>query len=202
MYAKLSGIGTHSGTIIPVADRLPKNSNASLMASLISRARVPRMSAPKSASATIRSVRSLKSSYTSRTDRIAQSFFRSSRPALAMALAYVSTAALRNAGLESLRCLAHESPSLTSRPSPAKLDPGKNAVPSLTNSSARSIMTSAATVGSETRTTRSPARERPTTSPWSRWVLTMNASGSAPSSTAASPAGPGGNPWGGGAAAR
>ena len=75
-------------------------------------------------------------------------------------------------------------------------------MPSLTKSPARSIMTSAATFGSETSTTRSPARDSPTTSPCRRCVSTMNARGSAPSATATSSGGPGENPAGGGAAAR
>ena len=61
----------------------------------------------------------------------------------------------------------------------------------MTKSPARSIMTSAATFGSETSTTRSPARDSPTTSPCRRCVSTMNARGSAPSATATSSGGPG-----------
>ena len=84
LYRTLSGIGTHSGTMKPVLDRFPKNSKASLIAALISIARAPRTSAPKSASATTRRVRVLKSSYTSRTDRVFHSFERSDTPAFAM----------------------------------------------------------------------------------------------------------------------
>jgi len=45
------------------------------------------------------------------------------------ACAYVLMAALRNAGFESRRCRFQVSPSLTRRPFPARLLPGKKAVP-------------------------------------------------------------------------
>ncbi len=50
----------------------------------------------------------------------------------ALTAAYVSTAALLKPGLVSCRCLCQTAPSLTSRPLPARLLPGKNAVPSCT----------------------------------------------------------------------
>lgn len=51
---------------------------------------------------------------------------------VALTAAYVSTAALLKPGLVSCRCLCQTAPSLTSRPLPARLLPGKNAVPSCT----------------------------------------------------------------------
>ncbi len=57
------------------------------------------------------------------------------------ALPHLSTAALRKAGLLSLRWRRHTGPSLTSSPLPASALPGKKAVPCLMNTSARSIRT-------------------------------------------------------------
>mmetsp|Transcript_20745 Transcript_20745/g.67188 ORF Transcript_20745/g.67188 Transcript_20745/m.67188 type:complete len:344 (+) Transcript_20745:76-1107(+) len=60
-YWRLSGVGAHSGSANPIAALRPKNSNASAIAATMVRALCPRMSAPKSARAAMRSVRSLKS---------------------------------------------------------------------------------------------------------------------------------------------
>lgn len=49
---------------------------------------------------------------------------------VALTAAYVSTAALLKPGLVSCLCRCQTAPSLTSRPLPARLLPGKNAVPS------------------------------------------------------------------------
>mmetsp|Transcript_1990 Transcript_1990/g.6492 ORF Transcript_1990/g.6492 Transcript_1990/m.6492 type:complete len:401 (-) Transcript_1990:204-1406(-) len=130
LYRTLSNVGAHSGIIIPVAARRPKNSKLSFIARLIVAALAPSTSAPNNARATISNVASLKSAYTSLTPRLDQSRAIIFAPTSTMHFAYVSTAALRNAGLLNRRCLAHVSPSLTNNPFPASDDPGKNAVPS------------------------------------------------------------------------
>mmetsp|Transcript_3229 Transcript_3229/g.12465 ORF Transcript_3229/g.12465 Transcript_3229/m.12465 type:complete len:265 (-) Transcript_3229:385-1179(-) len=130
LYRTLSKVGAHSGIIIPVAARRPKNSKLSLIAPLILLALAPTTSAPNNALATISNVASLKSAYTSRLPRLDHVLFTNLSPTSIMHRAYVSTAALRNAGLLNRRCRAHVSPSLTNNPFPANDDPGKNAVPS------------------------------------------------------------------------
>lgn len=123
--------------------------------------------------------------------------------AATIAALYASTAALRKAGLLSRRCRCHTAPSLTSRPFPARLLPGKNAVPSLTYTvPACSIKTVRASSLPVTSTTRSPPSSSPTTGP-NCWVEEVrNDSGSERRETVASPDGPAGKPGGGGVASR
>lgn len=203
---KLSGVGTDSGMINEVIDLREKNSKACWIESVTSLAAdEERFSEePKSADRVILRVSSLKSEYTSRTAPGLHRgpFNNVSEVHSIIEEAYLSIAARRNAGVESCRCRRQMSPSLTRSPLPARLDPGKNAVPSLMYTSGASVRTAFAARGSVTSTARSPPRERPTTSPYFFCVCCRKAKGSRRRSKATSPDGPGGNPGGGGVNAR
>lgn len=108
--------------------------------------------------------------------------------------AYFFTAACRNDDVANFRCRRQISPSDTSKPFPASLDPGENAVPDFTNTSGASTRTLRATSGSAVTTARvPPPRITSAVSPWSRCNPSRNFKGSLSISNDTSTLGPGGN---------